>query len=268
MENVISLKNVWLRYDSRQDWTLREIHLTIYEGEWLVIIGGNGSGKSTLVRLINGLLQPTLGEVTVYGKSTCNPQHLRNIRQNVGMVFQNAENQIVGLTVWEDTAFGLYNIGVSSEQIESRCRSILQMLKLYELKEHPPYLLSGGEKQKLAVAGVLAMEPKVIIVDESASMLDAKSTQQLHEILSELHRNRFTIIQVTNEIEEIFTADRLVMMQNGMIRFNGTPQAAANHSSVFTDSGLLPPFSVRMHDIAAQKGLNLPVTSEFELADQ
>ncbi|NHN32788.1 ATP-binding cassette domain-containing protein [Paenibacillus agricola] len=268
MENVITLKNVWLRYDSRQDWTLREISLTIYEGEWLTLVGGNGSGKSTLVRLINGLIQPTLGEVAVYGKMTCDPQHLRNIRQNVGMVFQNAENQIVGMTVREDTAFGMYNIGVSPEQAEARCRNVLQMLGLYGLKDHPPYFLSGGEKQKLAIAGVLAMEPKVIIFDESTSMLDTKSVQQIHQIMSELHRNRITIVHVTNEIEEIFTADRLVVMQKGMIRFDGTPQEAAGNSGVFTDSGLLPPFSVRMRDIATQKGLKLPAMSELELADQ
>lgn len=267
MENVISFKNVWLRYDSRQDWALREINLTIYEGEWLTVVGGNGSGKSTLVRLINGLLQPTLGEVYVFGKSTSNLQHLRNIRQNVGMVFQNAENQIVGMTVWEDTAFGLHNIGVSPEQAESRCRSVLQMLGLYGRKDHPPYLLSGGEKQKLAVAGVLAMEPKVIIVDESASMLDANSAQQIYKIMSELHRNRFTIVQVTNEVEEIFNADRLIVMQKGMIRFDGTPQEAAGNADVFMDSGLLPPFSVRMRDIAAQKGLELPAADKPELAD-
>ncbi|MBU5444729.1 ATP-binding cassette domain-containing protein [Paenibacillus sp. MSJ-34] len=267
MKNVISLKNVSFRYDSRQDWALRDINLTVYEGEWLTIVGGNGSGKSTLVRLINGLLQPALGEVAVCGMLTCNPLHLRNIRQHVGMAFQNAENQIVGLTVWEDTAFGLHHIGVSPEQADARCRSVLQMLGLYERKDHPPYLLSGGEKQKLALAGVLAMEPKVIIVDESASMLDSKSAQQIHEIMSELHRNQVTLIQVTHEVEEIFTADRLVVMQKGMIRFDGTPQAAARNSSVFTDSGLLPPFSVRMRDVATLRGLNLPAMSEFEFAD-
>ncbi|GIO95968.1 energy-coupling factor transporter ATP-binding protein EcfA1 [Paenibacillus lautus] len=268
MENVISFKNVWFRYDARQDWTLREINLTLYEGEWLTIVGGNGSGKSTLVRLINGLLQPTLGEVAVYGKKTCDHRKLWNIRQNVGMVFPNAENQIVGMTVQEDTTFGLYNIGVSPKQAESRCRSVLQLLGLYELKDLPPYFLSGGEKQKLAIAGVLAMEPKVIIVDESTSMLDTESARQIHEIMSELHRNRFTLIQVTHEVEEIFTADRLAVMHKGKIRFDGTPQEAASNSCVFTDSGLLPPFSVRMRDLAKQKGLNLPTMNEFEFGDQ
>jgi energy-coupling factor transporter ATPase len=268
MDNVISFKNVWFRYDARQDWTLREINLTLDEGEWLTIVGGNGSGKTTLVRLINGLLQPTLGEVAVYGKKTCDHQNLWNIRQNIGMVFPNAENQIVGMTVQEDTAFGLYNIGVSPEEAESRCRSVLQLLGLDELKDRPPYFLSGGEKQKLALAGVLAMEPKVIIVDESTSMLDSQSARQIHEILSELHRDGFTIIQVTHEVEEIFTADRLVVMQKGKIQFDGTPEEAASNSCVFTDSGLLPPFSARMRDLAKQKGLNLPTTNEFEFGDQ
>ncbi|WP_049788731.1 ATP-binding cassette domain-containing protein [Paenibacillus sp. Y412MC10] len=268
MENVISFNNVWFRYDSHQDWTLREINLTLDEGEWLTIVGGNGSGKSTLVRLINGLLQPTLGEVAVYGKKTCNYGNLWDIRQNVGMVFPNAENQIVGMTVQEDTAFGLYNIGVSPEEAESRCRSVLQLLGLYELKDRPPYFLSGGEKQKLAIAGVLAMEPKVIIVDESTSMLDTQSARHIHEIMSELHRNGYTLIQVTHEVEEIFTADRLIVMQKGKIRFDGTPQEAAANSCVFTDSGLLPPFSVRMRDLAKQKGLNVPATNEFEFGDE
>lgn len=268
MANVVSFNNVWFQYDSRQDWTLREINLTLDEGEWLTIVGGNGSGKSTLVRLINGLLQPTLGEVAVYGKKTCDHRNLWDIRQTVGMVFPNAENQIVGMTVQEDTAFGLYNIGVSPEEAESRCRSVLQLLGLYELKDRPPYFLSGGEKQKLAIAGVLAMEPKVIIVDESTSMLDPHSARQIHEIMSELHRNGYTLIQVTHEVEEIFTADRLVVMQKGKIRFDGTPQEAAANSCVFTDSGLLPPFSVRMRDLAKQKGLNVPATNEFGFGDE
>lgn len=267
MENVISLKNVWFRYDSRQDWTLQEINLTVAEGEWMTIVGGNGSGKSTLVRLMNGLIQPTLGEVTVYGKTTGDPQHLSPIRQNVGMVFQNAENQIVGMTVQEDTAFGLYNMGVSPVQAEARCHSVLQMLEFYARKDHPPYFLSGGEKQKLAIAGVLAMEPKVILFGESTSMLDPKSAEQMYEIMSELHRNRITIVQVTNEVEEIFPADRLVVMQRGMIRFDGTPKEAAGHSAIFTESGLLPPFSVRMRDIAAQKGLHFSTTSELQWMD-
>ncbi|MGG3507735.1 ATP-binding cassette domain-containing protein [Paenibacillus lautus] len=268
MDSVISFNNVWFRYDSRQDWTLREINLTLDEGEWLTIVGGNGSGKSTLVRLINGLLQPTSGEVAVYGKTTCDHQNLWNIRQNVGMIFPNAENQIVGMTVQEDTALGLYNIGVSPEEAESRCRSVLQLLGLDELKDRPPYFLSGGEKQKLALAGVLAMEPKVIIVDESTSMLDSQSARQIHEILSELHRDGFTIIQVTHEVEEIFTADRLVVMQKGKIQFDGTPEEAAANSCVFTDSGLLPPFSARMRDLAKQTGLSLPTTNEFEFGDE
>jgi energy-coupling factor transport system ATP-binding protein len=267
MENIISLKDVWLRYDSRQDWTLQEINLTVYEGEWITIVGGNGSGKSTLVRLINGLLHPTSGEVIVCGKTTCDSHNLRDIRQNVGMVFQNADNQIVGMTVQEDTAFGLYNIGVAPEQTECRCRAVLLLLGLYEMKEHPPHFLSGGGKQKLAIAGVLAMEPKVIIFDESTSMLDNKSAQYIYEMMSELHRNRITIVQVTNEVEEIFSADRLVIMQKGTIRFDGTPSEAASNSTVFTDSGLLPPFSVRMRDIAAQHGLQLRTVSELELAD-
>lgn len=160
MDSVISFNNVWFRYDSRQDWKLREINLTLDEGEWLTIVGGNGSGKTTLVRLINGLLQPTLGEVTVYGKTTCDHQNLWNIRQNVGMVFPNAENQIVGMTVQEDTAFGLYNIGVSPEEAESRCRSVLQLLGLDELKDRPPYLLSGGKNKSSRLPEFWPWSPK------------------------------------------------------------------------------------------------------------
>lgn len=257
MKNVISLKNVWLRYDSNQDWTLREIHLTIQEGEWLTIVGGNGSGKSTLVRLMNGLLQPTFGEVTIYGKKTSDRQQLKNIRQQIGMVFQNTENQVVGMTVWEDAAFGLYNTGASPDHIQFNCRSILQRLNLYERKDHPPYFLSGGEKQKLAIAGVLVMEPKVIVFDEAASMLDMRSAQQLREIMSKLHQNKMTIIQVTNDVEDIFLADRLIVMQHGWIRFDGTSQEAVDVSSIFTHSGLLPPFSTRMRDLGHTHKLEL-----------
>lgn len=268
MKSVISLKNVWLRYGSRHDWILREINLTVYEGEWVTIVGGNGSGKTTLVRLFNGINKPLMGEVTVYGKSTSDVRNLRSIRQHVGMVFQNADNQIVGVTVQEDTIFGLYNIGVASEQAEHRCRDVLQMLGLYEKKDHPPHLLSGGEKQKLAIAGVLAMDPKVIIFDECTSMLDSKSAKEVHKIMSDLHNSGFTIIQVINEIEEMFTADRLVIMQKGKIRFDGTPRGAVDDPVVFKDSALTPPFSVRIHNILfASQNLHVPNAIERELAD-
>ncbi|MFD0711389.1 ATP-binding cassette domain-containing protein [Paenibacillus sp. GCM10027626] len=267
MEIVISMKDVWLRYDSRQDWALREIDLTVRRGEWVTFLGTNGSGKSTLVRLMNGLVRPTSGEVAVCGKTLCDSRNLLDIRQAVGMVFQNADNQIVGVTVQEDTAFGLHNIGVALEQAECRCRAVLQLLGLSEKKDHPPHLLSGGEKQKLAIAGILVMEPKIIIFDESASMLDPQSAKQIYEIMSELHHKGCTIIQITHEVEEIVTADRLVVMREGMIRFDGTPLEAAGRLAVFTDSGLLPPFSVRMHDIAAQRGLHWLNASEMEWAD-
>ncbi|TDF90093.1 ATP-binding cassette domain-containing protein [Paenibacillus piri] len=268
MESVISVKNVWLRYGSRHDWILREINLAVYEGEWVTIVGGNGSGKSTLVRLFNGLLKPSLGDVTVYGKTTSDVRNLMTIRQHVGMVFQNADNQIVGVTVQEDTIFGLYNIGVAQEQAEHRCRDVLQRLGLYEIKDHPPHLLSGGEKQKLAIAGVLAMEPKVIVFDECTSMLDSKSAKEVHKIMSDLHNCGFTIIQVTNEIEEIFTADRLVVMRKGTIRFDGTPREAVDNPAVFKDSALPPLFSVRIHNLLyASRNLHLPTAIERELAD-
>lgn len=263
---VISLKDVSFRFDPSRDWALRKIDLTIHEGEWVMIVGANGSGKSTLIRLMNGLLRPTCGEVCVYGTSTNDSQNLKDIRRTAGMVFQNPNHQIVGMTVEEDAAFGLCNVGAAPDQIEARCRTVLQWLGLYEKKECFPHFLSGGEKQKLAIAGVLVMEPKVILFDESTSMLDAQSVKSILEIMSELHRNGCTIVQVTHEVEEIFAADRLVVLRQGEIRFDGAPIEALSGSSIFTEAGLLPPFAVRMRDKAVQNGLSLLAIKALEWA--
>ncbi|GAA0390859.1 ATP-binding cassette domain-containing protein [Paenibacillus motobuensis] len=254
MNPIISLKDVWLKYDSRQEWTLQGVNITIYKGEWITIIGANGSGKSTLIRLMNGLLQPSVGEITVCGMSVSDPNNLMDIRQNVGMVFQNVENQIVGLTVEEDTRFGLHNIGITMDEVENRCRDVWELLEIVDKKDNPSYCLSGGEKQKLAIAGILVIQPEVIIFDESTSMLDAKCTQQMHKVMYELYRKHCTIIQVTNDVEEILNCSRLVIMHKGSIRFDGPPLEATNESSIFTNCCLLPPFSVRMRDIVANCG--------------
>ncbi|MEF2968696.1 ATP-binding cassette domain-containing protein [Paenibacillus sp. M1] len=254
MNPVISLKDVWLKYNSRREWALRGLNITIHQGEWITIIGGNGSGKSTLIRLMNGLLQPSAGEVTVCGMPVGDPNHLMEIRQKVGMVFQNVENQIVGLTVEEDTRFGLYNIGIAMDEIENRCRDVWEPLEMTDKKNDLPHYLSGGEKQKLAIAGILVMQPEVIIFDESASMLDAKCTEQMHKLMTELHSKNCTIIQVTNDVEEILHCSRLVIIHKGSIRFDGPPLEATRNPSLFKQCGLLPPFSARIRDIVAEYG--------------
>ncbi|WP_256992476.1 energy-coupling factor ABC transporter ATP-binding protein [Paenibacillus sp. XY044] len=255
MKPVLSLTDVWLRYDSHQPWVLRGINIHIDEGDWVTILGANGSGKSSFIRLMNGLLQPTKGEVIVCGMSASEPEKFIDIRKEVGMVFQNAENQIVGITVEEDTSFGLYNLGFPSDEIASRCREVWSLLGLPDKQDSPPHFLSGGEKQKLAIAGVLVMRPRIILFDEPASMLDAISTRQLYALMTDLHQKGCTIIVVTNEVEDMFYGNRLVMMHEGDIRYDGPPLEAVKHSSIFKDCRLLPPFRTRMRDIAANWGI-------------
>jgi energy-coupling factor transporter ATP-binding protein EcfA2 len=251
MTPVISLSDVWLRYDSHQPWILRGINIDIDEGDWVTVIGANGSGKSSFIRLMNGLLQPTKGEVIVCGIPASDPERFIDIRKEVGMVFQNAETQIVGITVEEDTSFGLDNLGLPRDEVESRCLEVWSLLGLHDKKDSSPHFLSGGEKQKLAIAGVLVMRPRIILFDEPASMLDAISAKQLYTLMADLHQKGCTIVVVTHEVEDIFYGNRLVMMHEGGIRYNGPPREAVKQSTIFHECRLLPPFRTRMRDIAA-----------------
>ena len=204
---------------------LEDINLTINQGEFIAIIGTNGSGKSTLAKHLNALLKPTSGRCIVDNIDTQNDVDLWKIRQKIGMVFQNPDNQIVATIVEEDIAFGPENIGIDSTEIKARVKKALNAVGLNKYRKHAPHLLSGGQKQRLAMAGVLAMNSKCLVLDEPTAMLDPVGRQEVLSTVKKLNsEDNITIVYITHFMEEAIMADKVIVMENGRIRLQGTPK--------------------------------------------
>ena len=249
---------------------LDEVSLTIRRGEFVAIIGTNGSGKSTLAKHFNVLLQPTEGNVTVCGFDTLDDEHIWNIRQHVGMVFQNPDNQIVAAVVEEDVAFGPENLGVPSAEIRKRVDDALAAVNMTEYAEHGPHLLSGGQKQRIAIAGVLAMKPDCIVLDEPTAMLDPKGRLEVLETIHRLNKEEgITIVIITHFMEEAVTADRVVVMKNGVKLQEGTPREIFTQVDTLKDLGLDVPVAAEVASKLIQKGVDIPndIITNDELGD-
>ncbi len=219
--SLIQIKGLTHRF-ADGTFGVKDIDLVVKDGELLALAGANGSGKTTLCRHLNGLLQPTEGEVLVNGMNV--PGNLLKVRQMVGMVFQNADTQIVGETVYSDIAFGPENLGMSRAEIDDRVGAAIEMVGLQEHRNHKPHLLSGGEYKWLGIAGGLAMNPKILILDEPFSNLDYPGSCQLLKQILRIHELGHTIIIITHELEKIIAdIDRLVIMQGGRIVRSGDP---------------------------------------------
>ncbi|WP_406656210.1 energy-coupling factor transporter ATPase [Methanolobus sp. ZRKC2] len=221
---------------------LDSIDLSIKKGEFVVIAGRNGSGKSTLVRHMNALLLPTSGFVKVNGLCTTKKANLLNIRKTVGMVFQNPDSQFVGMTIEEDVAFGLENTQVAHEKIKPLVDNVLKLMELHEYRKCSPRSLSGGQRQKVAISGVLVMEPEYIVFDEVTSMLDPISRLEVLATIKQINEKGITIIHVTHRLEEAVNADRLIVMNSGKIALDGAPHEIFLHPDLLSKYGLeLPP---------------------------
>jgi len=222
---VIEFKNVSFSYLSpeRID-VLKNVNLKIDKGEFVSIIGRNGSGKSTLARLISVLLLPSEGEVFVDGMNTREEENLYKIRRKVGMVFQNPDNQIVSQIVEEDVAFGLENLNFPPDKIREKVDEVLKEVGLYEFKNFPPHFLSGGQKQKLAIAGVLVMEPEYLVLDEPTSLLDPRGRRDVINLILKLHKKGITIVLITHRMEEASMSQRVIVLNDGRIEMEGSPQ--------------------------------------------
>jgi len=200
------------------------ISMEINDGEFIAVLGRNGSGKSTFARMLNALILPDGGNIIVLGMDSSIEENVWNIRKNVGMIFQNPDNQIVGTTVIEDVAFGPENLGVEPAEIKKRALSALDEIGILKLKERAPHLLSGGQKQKVAIAGVLAMKPRCIILDESTSMLDPVGRHEVLETIQALNKiEKISIIHITHHMEEACLADRVLIVDDGKLVAQGTP---------------------------------------------
>jgi biotin transport system ATP-binding protein len=239
--NIIEIENMSHRFSNGQ-FGIQGINLKIRRGEFLVIGGQNGSGKSTLLKHLNGLLLPTTGVVKISGIEVS--RNIKQARQMVGMVFQNADSQIVGETVYDDVAFGPENLCLARQIIADRVLLALKAVGLTQHAAQRPHLLSGGEKRRLSIAGVLAMEPKIIVFDEPFSSLDYPGVRQVLKQIVSLHQSGHTIIITTHDIEKIIAhANRLIIMQGGKVKRDGTPDKILNEAEVF---GIRAPCATRL----------------------
>ena len=234
---------------------LRGISLTVCRGQHLAVIGPNGSGKSTLARHLNGLLRPQAGSVRVRGMDTRDPAYTRAIRQTVGMVFEHPESQMVATIVEEDVAFGPENIGVPHTELRQRVRDALETVDMWEARGRPPHLLSAGQKQRVAIAGVLAMRPACIVLDEATSMLDPQGRAEVARVVAALRRGGTAIVSITHTMGEAAVADRVIVLQDGTIRLSGAPREVFAQPDRLRDLGLdIPPVA----QLAARLGRRFP----------
>ena len=221
------------------------VDVSIEEGEFVAVLGHNGSGKSTLAKHFNAILVPTEGNVSVSGISTAEETKLFEIRQEVGMVFQNPDNQIVATIIEEDVAFALENLGVPPKEIRERVDDALKKVDMYDYRLHAPNQLSGGQKQRIAIAGIIAMRPKCVVLDEPTAMLDPKGRREVMETMQRLNREEgITVINITHFMEEAVLADRVVVMERGRIVLSGTPK------EVFTKVDLLKQMQLDVPPVA------------------
>jgi energy-coupling factor transport system ATP-binding protein len=262
-KNIITISNLSFKYDDQEvDNVLTDISLTIKQGEWISIVGHNGSGKSTLAKFFNGLLTPTNPRtVEINGIDTVDEEQIWEVRKQIGMVFQNPDNQMVATTVRDDVAFGLENIGVERNEMKNRITWALEKVKMENYLNHEPYRLSGGQKQRVAIAGIIAMLPSVIILDEATSMLDPMGRKEVLETVSMLNKEEeITVINITHDLEETVYSDRLFVMNKGRISIEGVPKDVFQESQKLIEAGLELPFSMQLQSSLANKGIEIART--------
>ena len=237
-----------------------DMNLTVEEGSFVAILGTNGCGKSTLAKHFNSILLPTGGKVYVCGIDTSDDDRTMSVRRNVGMVFQNPDNQIVANVVEEDVAFGPENLGVASPEIRHRVDKALKQVGMYEYRTHAPHLLSGGQKQRVAIAGVIAMEPKCIVLDEPTAMLDPRGRREVMETISRLNKEKgITVILITHHMDEAAKAERIVVIHKGVIRADGAPAEVFSQVELIHQLGLAAPETVELCWELNKRGFDLPM---------
>ena len=270
MKNIIEIKNLSYRYDhNSEDYILKNVSFHVKQGEWLSIVGHNGSGKSTTVRLIDGLLEAESGDIIISGDKLT-ADNVWEKRRQIGMVFQNPDNQFVGATVEDDVAFGLENQGMDYSMMVKRVHEALELVGMQDFKEREPARLSGGQKQRVAIAGVVALQPDIIILDEATSMLDPEGRLELIRTVKEIKdKNHLTVISITHDLDEISLSDRVLVMKNGQVESTATPRELFSRPDL-EDLGLDQPFVNQVKAAMIQTGLTLPETylTEKELQEQ
>lgn len=263
MENAIEIRHLAYSYPDEQaneHVVFQDLSLDIEQGSFVAVLGHNGCGKSTLAKHLNAILLPEGGTVTVYGLDTKQEENLLAIRQQVGMVFQNPDNQIVSNVVEEDVAFAPENLGVPSEEIRRRVDEALEAVSMAAYKKHAPHLLSGGQKQRVAIAGVLAMRPKTIVLDEPTAMLDPQGRQEVVSIVEKLSREQnITVILITHHMDEAICADRVIAMDDGKIIADGAPKDVFTKIDLLQSVGLTAPQTTLLLKALDDDGCALPL---------
>ena len=256
---LIEIQNVSYAYEDAAAKALNNVSLTINDGEFVAVVGHNGSGKSTLAKHLNALLLPTEGKVLVDGMDTADEADTLSIRQRVGMVFQNPDNQLVTTIVEEDVAFGPENIGVPGSEIRTRVDMALAAVGMEKYAHSAPNMLSGGQKQRIAIAGMLAMQPKVLVLDEATAMLDPKGRRDIIDLVTKLHKeNGITVVMITQYMEEVIGADRVAVMSGGELILEGTPKEVFSQDELLHKHRLDVPVMQQLANRLNAHGANLP----------
>ena len=270
MKSIIDVKNLSFRYkESQEYYDVKDITFHVKRGEWLSIVGHNGSGKSTTVRLIDGLLEAESGEIAIDGQRLTE-ENVWNIRRQIGMVFQNPDNQFVGATVEDDVAFGLENQGLSRQEMKKRVEEALALVGMLDFKKREPARLSGGQKQRVAIAGVVALRPAILILDEATSMLDPEGRRELIETVRGIRKDYdMTVISITHDLEEVAMSDRVLVMKKGEIESTSSPRELFSRNDL-DQIGLDDPFANQLKHSLSQNGYDLPENylTESELEDK
>ena len=260
MTPIISLSHVTYAYSNSDVPALRDLSLTINKGEWVAIIGHNGSGKSTFAKLLNYLLAPTEGEIKV-NDVVATEENMWTIRDMVGMVFQNPDNQFVGATVADDVAFGMENRGVPRDEMIKRVDAALAEVQMAPFADREPARLSGGQKQRVAIASVLALQPKILILDEATAMLDPTGRREMIALVHELKARMgddLTVISITHDIDEAASADRVMVINDGELMETGVPEEIFANADQLRRFGLAVPFAEQLKEQLRVRGISVP----------
>ena len=257
---ILTAKDLKFRYDpEKPNYALGGVSVGVRRGEFVAVLGANGCGKSTLAKHFNAILLPEAGTVTVEGMSTADEDKLYDIRQKVGMVFQNPDNQIVATVVEEDVAFALENLGVPPEEMRRRVDDAMKMAGIYAYRERAPHNLSGGQKQRVAIAGVVAMRPDCLILDEATAMLDPRGREQVMQTIHRLNRDMgITVVAITHYMEEAAQADRVLVMSQGRVVLEGTPKEVFSQTERVRALHLDVPQAAELRDELVKAGIPMP----------
>ena len=270
MKSIIEVKDLSFRYKEDQGYyDVNNVSFHVKRGEWLSIVGHNGSGKSTTIRLIDGLLEAESGEIWIDGQ-LLSSENVWDLRRQIGMVFQNPDNQFVGATVEDDVAFGLENQGLPREEMKKRVADSLELVGMLDFKKREPARLSGGQKQRVAIAGVVALRPAILILDEATSMLDPEGRRELIQTVQEIRKDhQMTVVSITHDLEEVAMSDRVLVMKKGQVESTSSPRELFSRADL-DQIGLDEPFTNQLRESLREAGYQLPdgYLTEGELEDK